>query len=120
MTAALFVILANKYGQPVTWHRDENAAGETCFAFLQPIVYKNRQYLSRRPTPVGRTEPGRYMYYGPADLPLEGEDGWLTLGEQEYAVCQWEQVMDGAEVSHIQAVLRKREEAAHRDGEQDP
>ena len=113
MNADLFRIVANKYGQSVSYFESEEDTGTQFGAFIQPIIYKNRQYLSHKPTPLGRSDPGRYMYYGPAEVIPEERDGFFVMGGTAYSVCQWEKVMFGDQVSHIQAVLKVREEDAH-------
>lgn len=108
MNADAFEWMLRKYGQSAVYHTQ---GGETLplKAFIQPIVYKNRQYLGDSITPVGQRDAGRYMYFGPGSVAMD-EDGWLESGGRAYKICRSERIRLGDGLHHTRAVLMLRGE----------
>lgn len=112
MTGAVIGVLIRKYGAEAVYTYDGGEA-RTVRAFLQPVSYKNRQYLNDVHTPVGRVDTARYMYYGPADVPLEDDGlGEIVSGGICYRVCRSEMIRFGDRECYVRAVLEPGKEAA--------
>ena len=112
MNTGVIGILIRKYGQPVSYSYADGPA-QSLRAFIQPISYKNRQYINDIHTPAGRVSTARYMYYGPPDV-LLADDG---LGEiisegRRYRVCRSEMIGFGEAECYVRAVLEPGKEAA--------
>ena len=77
-----------RYGQTVDLYFRGAEAPVTVKAFFQPVLEeKKAQYL---PTPVGRQRQDRFLYLGPADIPLT---------DIEY--MEWMSVSGGTEAAGV-------------------
>lgn len=112
MNADIFEMILQKYGQSATYYSGD-AGPLDLKAFIQPIIYKNRQYLGDSYTPVGQQDAGRYMYFGSGSAPLS-EDGrsFLESGGLRYDICRSELIFFGDGVHHVRAILKLRGEDA--------
>ncbi len=108
MGAEEFERLAAAWGRTVELHPAGAEAGVTVKAFLQPV--RERSGRQFRPTPAGVVREDRFLYLGPAGVPLSGGDGsWLSCGGTRYKVLAGHGVFAGAVCSHWRAVLRPGE-----------
>jgi hypothetical protein len=95
-----------QYGQEVTVYADGQAGGQRLRAFLQPIL--ERQEAQDTPSPLGLRREERFLYLGPANVPLTARKSGVTWGQQDYEVQTARPVGE----SHWWAVLRPREREA--------
>ena len=68
------------------------------YAFLQPLRYKNKLYLSHEPTELGFDTLQKYLMVTSPDVPLETVDGFiykLYLGETYLKIDHCEKVYFG-------------------------
>ena len=68
------------------------------YAFLQPLRYKNKLYLSHEPTELGFDTLQKYLMVTSPDVPLETVDGFiykLYLGETYLKIDHCENVYFG-------------------------
>ncbi len=80
-------------------------------AFLQPLRYKNKIYLSGVPTELGYDSLQKYLLVAQPDAPLHLIDGnsyVLTFDGHEYSVDHCEKVYFGKEPYYYWAVVSKQ------------
>lgn len=65
-----FEYLFKKYAQPVMV-QDGSFKTAEYKAFVQPLRYKNKMYLSGYYSEMGHYGEGYYLYVGPASVPLK-------------------------------------------------
>lgn len=83
----------NKYGRTLTLVKGENQ--ESFKAFLQPLRYKNKMYLSSVSTDLGYDSTGKYLLICPASADINEADGYksiITDGEKKYIVDRCEKI----------------------------
>lgn len=87
--------------------------GETVFfAFLQPLRYKNKMYLSAVHGELGFDTMTKFLLLCPGEVDLEAVDGvsvMLCLGEEDFSVDHCEKVCLGEEVLYNWAIIHKNE-----------
>lgn len=97
-----------QYGQTVDLYFRGAEAPVTVKAFFQPVLEeKKAQYL---PTPVGRQRQDRFLYLGPADIPLTDIE-YMEWKGCRYQMEQRQPVYLGENCSHWRAILRPDEVA---------
>lgn len=96
-----------RYGQTVTIYSGKDCAGRTVRAFLQPVTETGKE--QRVPSPLGHRREDRVLYFGPGDVPLVADVGWVECRGQVYDI-QSAQVQGGEKPHHWWAVLRPRDE----------
>ena len=80
------------------------------YAFLQPLRYKNKLYLSGVPTELGYDGLNKYLLICPADIDLKNIDGInyrLCFGDNAYGVDHFETVHACGEPVYIWAIIHK-------------
>ena len=103
--------LFEKYGVKMSY--DIPAARDKSFdffAFLQPLRYKNKLYLSGVPTELGYDGLKKYLLICPPDIDLDPIDGInyrLTFGNAAYGVDHWETVYGKGEPLYLWAIIHK-------------
>ncbi|MGN1417790.1 MAG: hypothetical protein ACI4W6_00505 [Acutalibacteraceae bacterium] len=83
----------SKYGRTLTLIKGEEK--ETFKAFLQPLRYKNKMYLSSVSTDLGYDSTGKYLLICPAEPDISEADGYkcvITDGEKKYIVDRCEKI----------------------------
>lgn len=93
------------YGQEVTL-RLEGMEDRPLRAFLQPVLDRERE--QRLPSPLGQRLEDRYLYLGPADIPLEAGRSQVEWKDRAFEVQSAHLVGD----SHWWALLRPRDREA--------
>lgn len=88
------------------------ATGDTTYfkAFLQPLRYKNKLYLSHKPTELSYDTLQKYLLITDPDSPLEKVDGHtykLYYGDDYFKVDHCEKVYLGNEPYYYWAVVSK-------------
>lgn len=79
-------------------------------AFLQPLRYKNKIYLSGVPTELGYDGLNKYLLLAPPELDikfLEGEGFTLHFGEDSFSTDHCEPVYLGKKKLYYWAIVHK-------------
>ncbi len=100
--------LFDKYGVTVTSSNGQNAA--VFNAFLQPLRYKNKIYLSGVPTELGYDGLNKYLLLAPPELDinyLEGNGYTLSFGTDTFATDHCEPVYLGKKKLYYWAIVHK-------------
>ena len=109
--AEAFGTVLARYGQSVSVHRDGQAEGTACRAFVQPIL--ERTEAQECPTVLGTVCTDRWLYLGDPAVSLEDlGSGYVRWGTRKLEVLRAQPIYVGAELSHWWAVLKLREEEA--------
>ena len=95
-----------RYGQKVIIRRSREGEGLERRAFLQPVLEKGAEQSV--PSPLGRRREDRFLYLGPADIPLTEGLSPVAWQGQEYEVQSAHPVGAG-KAHHWWAVLRPRD-----------
>ena len=80
------------------------------FAFLQPLRYKNKLYLSGVPTELGYDGLNKYLLICPPDIDLDIIDGInyrLCFGEKAFGVDHYETIYSKGEPLYLWAIIHK-------------
>ena len=106
MTDRAWKSILSRYGQEVTLH--PAGGGEEIFlrAFLQPVLQKSED--QQVPSPLGLRREDRFLYLGPADVPLKDGDE-VVWQDGRYAVQSAHPVGPGPG-GHFWALLRPVDE----------
>ena len=95
----------NRFGRTVNF---PDSPTNTWKALIQPLRYKNKMYLRGIPTDIGYSDDGYYLYVGPADRSLVGNDDLrIETDDCGYIVDKTESVFIGNEAIYIWAIIRK-------------
>lgn len=84
--------------------------GFNFFAFLQPLRYKNKLYLSGVPTELGYDGLNKYLLICPANINLDSIDGIthrLCFGDSAFGVDHCETVYAKGEALYLWAIIHK-------------
>ena len=79
-------------------------------AFLQPLRYKNKLYLSGVPTELGYDGLKKYLLICPCGISLEHIDGIihrLTFAGDSFGVDHWETVHGNGQPLYLWAIIHK-------------
>lgn len=98
-----------RYGQSVTVYPDPAGEGTALRAFLQPVLERGEGQLT--PSPLGLRREDRFLYLGPADIPLTAGVSRVSWEGQDYEV-QSAHPVGAKTASHWWAVLRPRDKEA--------
>lgn len=80
------------------------------YAFLQPLRYKNKLYLSHEPTELGFDTLQKYLMVTSAEVPLETVDGFiykLYLGDSYLKIDHCEKVFFGKKPYYYWSIVSK-------------
>lgn len=105
--------LLHRYGRTVFLTGADGWKSEKFYAFIQPLRYKTKLYLSGEFTPIGVNRNSVYLYIGPARHDLTKLDGSYKIldGEQNaYSVDRAEKIFVGDSTVYIWAVIRHTSE----------
>lgn len=101
-------ILFDKYGVQVTSSDGEREA--VFNAFLQPLRYKNKIYLSGVPTELGYDGLNKYLLLAPPEVDIafiEGEGFTLYFGGDSFSADHCEPVYLGKKKLYYWAIVHK-------------
>lgn len=101
--------LLERYGQRVCAIGEDGSRSSYFRAFVQPVRYKNKMYLNAVESPIGTVSENYYLYIGPYDVHLNGEEERTTI-ETDTMVCtveRAENVFLDNEILYIWAILRR-------------
>lgn len=105
--------LLRRYGRTVFLTGSDGWKSEKFSAFIQPLRYKTKLYLSGEPTPIGINRNSVYLYIGPARHDLTKLDGSYRILDSEqntYSVDRAEKIFVGDSFVYIWAVIRETSE----------
>ncbi len=80
------------------------------YAFLQPLRYKNKLYLSGVPTELGYDGLNKYLLICSPDIDVSKIDGInyrLCFGENAYGVDHYETVYSQGKALYLWAIVHK-------------
>ena len=95
-------VLLSRFGQPVRIHSALSGSVREVRAFLQPVLRKDEDQLV--PSPVGTRQDDRFLYLGPANVPLN--DGDVVEWERSRYLVQSAHLVGPETGGHIRAILR--------------
>ena len=101
--------ILKRYGQAVTVYPARDDEGVLRRAFLQPVLERGEG--QQVPSPLGLRREDRFLYLGPADLPLTAGVSRVEWKGQDYEV-QSAHPVGGATTNHWWAILRPRDKEA--------
>lgn len=85
--------------------------GEKQFkAFLQPLRYKNKMYLSSVSTELSYNNTRKFLLVCPADIDIENADGYNSIikaDENEFCVDHCELVYSGDEAVYCWSIVHQ-------------
>ena len=103
--------LFEKYGVKMKYVvSDSKQKSKDFFAFLQPLRYKNKLYLSGVPTELGYDGLNKYLLICPTDIEIGNIDGInyrLCFGDNAYGVDHFEVVYSHNQPLYIWAIVHK-------------
>lgn len=102
MTGQEWKAVLARYGQRVTVRSAQGGPGETVRAFLQPVA--EEKVDQQVPSPLGVRREDRFLYLGPADVPL-ADGGRVEYAGRQYVVQSAHPVGAGREW-HWWGILR--------------
>ena len=104
-------VLFSRYGVKMSYINSLSKAESFDFhAFLQPLRYKNKLYLSGVPTELGYDSLKKYLLICPHNISVENIDGInhrLCFGEDSIAVDHWEIVYGSGRTLYLWAIIHK-------------
>ena len=103
--------LTGQFGQTVVCYDENGRVTGEGRAFFQPLTEKNQQ---RSAGALGSCYTDRFLCLAPAGLPLgePGDGGWVECGGVLYQPIAVHPIPVGDRISHLWAVLERREEDA--------
>lgn len=90
---------------------DEDWSSDIYTAFIQPLRYKNKMYLSGTFNELGHYGEGYYLYIGPANESFEflSTHALLHTADGSYKIERFEKIYLKEKPVYIWAVIKKRE-----------
>ena len=83
----------------------QNGIEKTCYAVIQPLLYKNKMYVEMQPSELGKTDDGCYKYLGPYDVIFSDGD-IIKFSGNRFVVQRSESVRFAGETLYVWAILR--------------
>lgn len=105
MTKGAFSRILARYGQDVTIYTQDAPRGIRTRAFFQPQRDKGTEQSV--PTPLGWVKQDRFLYLGPADIPLD-DACKVKVGEEVYQARSVQPIYVGERLTHWWAVFTRR------------
>lgn len=102
--------MLNKFGNSVHISGSDGWQSPVFSAFIQPLRYKNKLYLSGEITPIGTNSNNVYLYIGPACHDLTKLDKSYKIHDKEnnaYFIDRAEKIKVKDNIVYIWAVIRK-------------
>lgn len=104
--------LLRKRGVPLRIFYEPTDEETVFYAFLQPLRYKNKLYLSHAPTELGFDTLQKYLMITSPDVPLESIDGFnrkLYFGDSYLKIDHYEKVYFGKKPYYFWSIVSKEE-----------
>ena len=102
--------MLNNFGNSVYISGSDGWQSPVFSAFIQPLRYKNKLYMTGDVTPLGINSNNVYLYIGPADHDLTKLDKSYKIHDKEenlYLIDRAEKIKVKDNVVYIWAVIRK-------------
>lgn len=102
--------LFDRYGVKMTYERATDEDSFDFYAFLQPLRYKNKLYLSGVPTELGYDGMNKYILLCDPSIDLDSIDGInyrLCFGNKAYGVDHHEIVYQKDKPLYIWAIVHR-------------
>lgn len=102
--------MLNKFGNSVHISGSDGWQSPVFSAFIQPLRYKNKLYMTGDVTPLGINSNNVYLYIGPADHDLTKLDKSYKIHDREnssYFIDRAEKIKVKDDIVYIWAVIRK-------------
>ena len=99
-----------KYGRSV-YITDDAWTSAVFKAFVRPLRYKNKMYMSGDYTALGHFDEGYYLYIGPPDIDIENLSEHARLHTDDmkkYQVHKAETVYSSETPIYIWAIIREK------------
>lgn len=100
----------NKFGRSV-YLKDGDWSSKVYKAFVQPLRYKNKMYMSGSYTQLGHFEEGYYLYIGPSEHNLENlspNARIVTSDLSTYEIQRSEKVYLKDNAIYIWAIIKEK------------
>ena len=107
-------VLLKKRGVSLRIYYEPTKEETEFYAFIQPLRYKNKLYLSHEPTELGFDTLQKYLMVTSPDVPLETVDGFMYriyMGDTYLKVDHCEKVYFGKKPYYYWSIVSK--EAYH-------
>lgn len=102
-----------RFGRTVSLNGRDGWESDEFNAFIQPLRYKTKLYLSGDVTPVGVNKNNVYLYIGPPRHDLTKLDATYRITDSDgrkYMIDKTEKIYLGDEPFYIWAVIRRTTE----------
>ncbi len=106
--------ILDKFGNTVYISGDDGWKSATFNAFVQPLRYKTKLYMTGDVTPIGINRNNVYLYIGPASHDLTRLDKTYRIHDREnnsYIIDRAERITVKNNTVYIWAVIRQTTEA---------
>ena len=106
--------IINKFGNTVYLTAKGSWQSATFNAFIQPLRYKNKLYMTGDFTPIGRNTNDLYLYLGPKNHNFSDSAENYQIHDSfgnSYIIDRAEPILFKGEVLYIWAIIRKVLEA---------
>lgn len=103
-------VLLKKRGVLLKIIYEPNGNETEFYAFLQPLRYKNKLYLSHEPTELGFDTHQKYLLVTSPEVPLETVDGFfyrIYMGDVYFKVDHCEKVFFGKKPYYYWSIISK-------------
>ena len=103
-----YEFIFKNFGRTV-YVKDGNSQTEKYKAFLQPLRYKNKMYLSGYYSELGHYGEGYYLYVGPPSVPLKNLSAKAILHCEgvNYNIYRTEQVFFKNKSVYVWAIIKE-------------
>lgn len=104
----------NKFGSTVYLSHPGGWISINYNAFIQPLRYKNKLYVTGDFTPIGRNTQDLYLYIGPKNHDITKSSDTYRIHDSfdnTYIIDRAEKIIFKDEVMYIWAIIRKVTEA---------
>ncbi len=105
--------IIQKFGMSVYLKNNTDWKSPVFNAFIQPLRYKNKLYMTGNFTPIGRNPQDVYLYMGPKNHDLTKLNSSYRLCDSSgnaYMIERAEQIIFKNEIVYIWAIIRKTTE----------
>ncbi len=105
--------MLNKFGNSIYITGADGWESPVFSAFIQPLRYKNKLYMTGDVTPIGSNNNNVYLYIGPADHDLTKLDKTYRIHDSDnnsYLIDRAEKIKVKNNIVYIWAVIRQTTE----------
>lgn len=106
--------ILNRWGRSIFLSCSDGWKSPLFKAFIQPLRYKTKLYLTGTHTPIGINSNDVYLYIGPPNHDLTRLDKTYRINDSDkikYTVDRAEKIFAGDRAVYVWAVIRKTTEA---------